>query len=720
MTFRGLVRRTVPFIVRRRVGIALWRLRLAARRLLPAATAAPTVVELPQESPVSGSWIVPALLDPNEPGAPISVPASGDPMVTIVIPARNSWPQTYRCLGAVAAHSGEVEIEVILVDDGSTDATARAAVSVAGGLRVVRLSGVGFLRACNAGAKEAHGKLLLLLNNDTIPQPGWLEPLVAVLEQDETVGIVGAKLVSEDGSVLEAGCTVFRDGGAANDGRGSDPRESGLQYQRETDYVSGACLLIRRPLWDEIGGFDERYGPGYYEDVDLAFEARRRGYRVVCEPRSTVVHVEGASHGVDLEAGIKRYQVLNRPVFVDKWGETLRREHPTVGTMRPERNRRSATGRAVVIDHEVPQPDRDAGSRFVLHYIELLAELGYSVAFVSAFGGDVSPYADDLRNAGVEVVLPPWTAERMRSWLAREAQDGLDAVCVHRHFVAAEWIPALRDATTARIVYSPVDLSFIRQRRRFELDGTSGADVQANRLEAEELHLLASADAVHVVSRYEEELVRELVPGSEVRTVPIFIYGDGASRSGRSFDQRANLMFVAGFLHEPNPDAARWLIEEIQPLVRREIPEALILLVGSNPPPEVVRLAGDGVIVTGRVTDATLETLYSQTRVVVCPLRFGAGVKGKVVESLFHGVPAVVTPIAAEGLPDIEEHVLVAESAEEFAARVVELYSDSALWNRLQARAKPYVERTFSRSTAIDVIRRDFMPRKRSAPTRVD
>jgi glycosyltransferase involved in cell wall biosynthesis len=299
----------------------------------------------------------------------------------------------------------------------------------------------------------------------------------------------------------------------------------------------------------------------------------------------------------------------------------------------------------------------------------------------------------------------------MRAWLAEEERDGLDVAYVHRHFVAAEWVPAIRDSTNAKVVYSPVDLSFLRRRRHFELDGAPATKAEADRLEAEELELLESADVVHVVSTYEEQLVRMLVPGAQVRTVPIFLYDDAPSTPARSYEQRANLMFVGGFLHEPNPDGARWLIDEVRPLLRAEIPEALVLLVGSNPPRDLVGAAGDGVIVTGRVSDATLAALYAQARVIVCPLRFGAGVKGKVVEALYHGVPAVITSIAAEGLPSIEGRVLLADTAEEFAARVIEVYSNPELWNRLSQRARPYVEQFFSSAAAADLIRRDFTPR---------
>src|SRR5262249_10340775 len=214
------------------------------------------------------------------------------PLVSIVIPVWNELEFTRRCLAAIQKTTQQ-PYEIIVVNNGSTDGTTEYLNQLTGKVKVVNHpENVGFVQGCNSGAKEARGKYILLLNNDTEPQTGWLEALVETLEADETVGAVGAKLIYPNGKLQEAGGICFQDGTAWNFGKHDDPDKPEYSYLREACYCSAACLLVRRDLWEKIGGFDERYSPAYWEDTDLAFSIRNLGYRVMFQPRSKVVHHE--------------------------------------------------------------------------------------------------------------------------------------------------------------------------------------------------------------------------------------------------------------------------------------------------------------------------------------------------------------------------------------------------------------------------------------------
>lgn len=257
-----------------------------------------------------------------------------DPLVSIIIPTFNQWQTTMSCLSSLAKCAGQIPFEVILADDASTDET-RLCEQFVKGIKVIRNSeNLGFLQTCNKGAREASGTYLLLLNNDTNVQVGWLNSLLELLEHDQAIGLVGPKLVYPDGRLQEAGGIVWNDGSAWNYGKGDDPDRQQYNFTRETDYISGACIMLPKGLWDEIGGFDERYVPAYCEDVDLAFEVRSRGYKVVYQPESVVVHFEGTSCGTDTGAGIKRYQVINREKFLEKWQILLTSAHFLPGQLR--------------------------------------------------------------------------------------------------------------------------------------------------------------------------------------------------------------------------------------------------------------------------------------------------------------------------------------------------------------------------------------------------
>jgi GT2 family glycosyltransferase len=183
----------------------------------------------------------------------------------------------------------------------------------------------GFVASCNRGAQAANGDLLVFLNNDTLPLPGWLEALLQVYADRPDAGAVGARLLYPDGRLQEAGGLVFADGSAANVGRGEyDADQPVFNFVREVDYCSGALLSTPRGLFASIGGFDTRYAPAYYEDADYCFAVRTRGQRAYYQPRCVIVHREGVSSGTDLSSGVKRFQALNQVKFARKWAQALK------------------------------------------------------------------------------------------------------------------------------------------------------------------------------------------------------------------------------------------------------------------------------------------------------------------------------------------------------------------------------------------------------------
>jgi GT2 family glycosyltransferase/glycosyltransferase involved in cell wall biosynthesis len=649
---------------------------------------------------------LPLVIPSGPPTEPLIFPVTPDPLVSIIVPVHNKWEYTYRCLQAVLCHTSGFAYEVILADDASTDATARAPKLLAN--VVVIRDGVqrGFLDNCNAAATHAKGRYLVFLNNDTAVQPHWLNHLLRTAEADPTVAIVGPKLVYADGTLQEAGGIIFADGSASNYGRGADATASEFNYKKEVDYVSGACLLVRRSVWDAAGGFDRRYAPGYFEDPDLAFTARSLGFKVVYQPQAVVIHFEGVSHGRDVTTGIKRYQVLNAGKFHEKWRTTLTSEQQVPDDLFWARDRSRSMTTVLVIDENVPQYDRDAGSRFMWGYLSLFADVGCHVILVPATFEPDEPYTSQLQQLGIEVLYGSRYRRTIRNWI-REHRKYLDVIYLHKPSVASEYMDAARMTTNAAILYCPADLHSLRERRRFDVTAAQEARQLAAFWEASEGELFRKADMIHVVSEYEAEILRERLPEKPVHTVPVFIFDEEPPADVPPFEHRRDMMFVGGFLHQPNRDAAEWFIREVMPFVREGLPGVRLHLVGSSP--EVVsHLAAEDIIVAGRVSERALRLLYGRIRLVVCPLRFGAGAKGKVVESLFFRVPAVVTPVAAEGLPGVEEYVVVPTSESDLAGRIIEVYTSRELWNQLSRRSSEYVSARFSREAAARAIASDL------------
>lgn len=264
----------------------------------------------------------------------IPLPAVNPAKATIIVPTYNGAGRVLACLRAVLETlPAEFAGEILVVDDASTDDSPRLLKEYARGAALVRVvsnrENLGFIRSCNRAAQTARGDILVFLNDDTIPLPGWLPPLVGLLRSTPDAGAVGAQLLYPDGRLQEAGAAIFRDGSGANIGRGDQNPEHPLySFVRAVDYCSGAVLATPRDLFLDSGGFDERYCPAYYEDTDYCFRLRRSGRKTYYQPLSKVIHLEGASNGTQAHTGTKRYQELNRGKFLEAWQSEIARQSP--------------------------------------------------------------------------------------------------------------------------------------------------------------------------------------------------------------------------------------------------------------------------------------------------------------------------------------------------------------------------------------------------------
>jgi len=648
----------------------------------------------------------PLYLPADAPFAPFTVPFSVEPRVSIVIPVYNHAAHTLACLRALAAHPPSVACEILVVDDGSSDETVQWMPRIEGLRYEVRAANGGFIEACNDGVARSRGAFVVLLNNDTVPQPGWLDALLDTFQRVPDAGLVGSQLLYPDGRLQEAGGVVFNDGSAWSYGRFESPDDPRYAALRDADYCSGAALMVPRPLWDQLGGLDTRYRPAYYEDTDLAFAVRAAGHRVLVQPASRVVHDEGTSNGTDTGSGIKAYQVRNRGVFAAKWARELA-GHPAPGSVPSPALLHRHQRQVLILDERVPQPDRDSGSLRQYNLIRMLLAEGLHVVFVPTLREHAGAPTEALQALGVEVWYAPFL-DGVSAWL-REHGRRFSVVMMVRHHVASECLPLLRRyAPEARRVFDTVDLHYLRERRGAELAGDAGLLRNAERTRSRELAVMARSDVTVLVS--EAERVQLQVDAPDVQVELISNLHDVAGGGG-SWAQRRDLVFVGGFGHPPNVDAMHWFIGEVFARIRAQLPDIRFHCIGADVPPALQTLAASqpGVQIHGFVPVVT--PYMEDVRIAVAPLRFGAGVKGKVNLSMAHGQPVVATTCAVEGMHLHDgEDVLVADDAEAFAAAVVRLYRDEALWQRLSAAGLRNVADHFSLDAARDTVRRVFNP----------
>jgi len=351
-------------------------------------------------------------------------------------------------------------------------------------------------------------------------------------------------------------------------------------------------------------------------------------------------------------------------------------------------------GRVLVIDHRVPTPDQDSGSASAFAYLQILAGAGFDVTFAPANLTGAGRYSRALRRLGIRTLAAPFWSSLEQ--VIQHVAPRCDVLLLYRGAVASQVFDVARSvAPAAKIVFHPVDVHFLRMERQAALTGAPADAAAAQAMRGIELDLMRRADATIVVSTHELAILRELVPGATVHRIPIlreppaprrrWLQWPG-SRVATSEPQdpggRRDVLFIGGYEHLPNVDAVLWFVREVWPLIRARGGAQRFVIAGANVPAEIAALAADDIEVRGYVPE--LAPLFGACRLSVAPLRYGGGIKGKIVSSLSYGVPVVASSIAAEGMElQHEESILVADTPHDIADQVIRLGRDDALWRRL-------------------------------------
>lgn len=621
------------------------------------------------------------------------------PTVTIIIPVRDRCEVTYYCLCSLLFAFNKTPFEVIVVDDGSSDET-RSLAEFVGGIEILRCeTGAGFVGACNLGAERAQGEFVLILNNDTQVTARWVDELVAVFRDFDCVGLAGSKLVYPDGRLQEAGGVVWGSGNPWNVGRDSNPEEPRYNYLRKVDYVSGAALMMPRHLWRSVGGFSDEFAPGYFEDTDLAMKVRECGHFVVYVPSSTVYHFEGETAGNSVNAGMKSFQEVNRPKFHRKWSH-LYRSHAREGENLDREKDRDVAFRVLFIDHQFPFTDMDAGSYAAFQEVRLFQALGAKVTFLPRNLAWMDRHTMALQRIGVECLYAPFVMNFLN--YVRTHASEYDLVYVNRYAIAEQVLPLVRSfAAQTRVAFNLADLHFLRELREAAASTPGYSRARAEETRRAELAAIEASDLTFSYSDVELGIVRDLARrGTKLAKMPWVV--DCRQCTSR-FSETSDILFLGGFNHPPNVQAATFFARKIMPAIGDRLPGVVFNVIGSGARKKVWELSSDRVRVLGYVPD--IATHLDRTRVFVAPLLAGAGLKGKVLDAISHGIPCVLSPIAAEGT-GLRNGVdcLIADTPENWGDCVVRLYTNEELWNQIRANGLSLAEKKFGFSRAVSAI----------------
>jgi GT2 family glycosyltransferase len=619
---------------------------------------------------------------------PARTPASVLLRTSIIIPVFNKAEFTLQCLRTLLTEIDSTETEIIVVDNASTDDTPQVLAHFENVVSVIRNDeNCGFVDACNQGARAACGDNLLFLNNDTVVLPGWLDHLVDTIEADPTTGAVGSMLLYPNGTIQEAGAIVWQDGTADHYGWGASPDDRRFNFAREVDYCSAASLLIRKEIFERLGAFDQRFAPAYYEDVDLCFGVRSLGYKVVYQPLSRLVHFEGATAGADTSKGFKRFQIVNQQKFVEKWREVLERDQlpRDLGKLEEASQRNRDRPRVVVFDERVPSPDRDAGSLRMFMILKTLAKW-CKVIFVPFNRPQGLAYESALWKAGIE------TAEAV-DYRRLLKTGNVKATIVSRPSMGEVFIQRIRRVNPrVKVVFDMVDTHFLRFQREHEISGEPEALAEATRYRKIEKKLAQTSDLVWCASGEDKQVMQREVPNTWIEVVPTI---HELRDAGKPFDERTDLLFIGNLAHRPNGDAMLFFLREIFPLLRQDLPNVQLDIIGDCHSDAIAAYNSEAVRIRGYVQD--VEPYLRQRRVFIAPLRFGAGIKGKVGEAMAHGLPVVTTSIGAEGFGLTHEFdVMITDDPAGFATAVAQLYTQKELWERVAENSRVRIEKHFT------------------------
>lgn len=622
-------------------------------------------------------------------------PRSIKPLVSFVIVTHGGGHLLATCLAAVAEHTRE-SYEVIVLDSASPDGTGEWARRALRDVTVhVNPRNLGFGALSNAGVLDSRAPYVCFLNADVTVERHWLPPLLEVLESQPSVGAVAPLILNPDRSVQECGSIVRADGWTAAWTGDELSGASTALFRRPVDYASAACLLVRRTAFHAVGGFAPEYHIAYFEDADLAFAMREAGWTTVVEPRSVVVHERHGMSGSERATQLMRY---NHGTFAGKWARQLdERLPPPNGQSRPHRLAHArdltATERVLVIDDRVPNADRGSGDPRTQQLVEALLARDRMITFLARDGSRATGYARWLAERGVEVV---WDVPDLVEWMSHR-MGCFDVVIVSRPH-NWEWAARAVDMfqPQAMRVY---DAEALFHRRLDQLAAALPDDhlrQEAKQVREIEAKAFGWADVGMCITQEELEwVVDEVMPNTTLHLVG---YSAPVVSPVPGFRDRTGIAFFGGFMAgpgSPNEQSVLELVSEVWPTLLVRHPDLTLSIVGSDPTRAVYGLAGPAIKVVGRVPDPAWW--LGRARLHLAPMRFGAGLKLKFVESMAAGLPFLTTPLGAEGLRlgPLVEH-LVSESPAEMAEQANRLLSDSALWTDVQVQLLDGVREHFS------------------------
>lgn len=620
------------------------------------------------------------------------------PEVSIIIPVFNQLQYTLNCLYSIENHDKQVLKEIIIINDNSTDESSDYLSKIENITIINNTENLGFLKNINLGINNAKGKYIYILNNDTEVQENYLKTLLEVFKVKKNVGAVGSKMIFSNNTLQEAGCLIFKDCEIVNLGRFDSIDNPKYNFLRKVDYSSGCSLLFKRlNETNTLNLLDEEFLPAYYEETDLCQRLKYdQDLDIYYQPKSEILHFENISYTGE---NIAKTLLLekNSKKFKERWNSKFSDEKYLNIKDKQYLNINKSYNKPSIIflEESTPKYDRDSGSRRLFEIFKILLANGNKISLgVSNFHESDKSYINYYESIGIEVFQDYVSVKNKIKTATYQIKKNLplfDIIWIFRPNGFKQWYSCLKNnISTQKIIYDMVDLHYLRMEREKEyLPILKKTNKRIQQFKAQEYFAMQTADAVVAISNNEKEIVTK--NGIDQKKIHIVSnFHDMNLTNNKSFDSRKGLLFIGSFRHLPNIDALKFLREQIMPIIWEKNKDIFVNVIGADLPDELIqKYNSEQFRILG--FQESVDEWFTNSRVFVAPLRYGAGVKGKIGQALEFELPIVTTPVGVEGMNlQNNVHVLVnnIDDAQGFADNILRLYSDETLWSNLKHQSK--------------------------------
>jgi GT2 family glycosyltransferase len=637
---------------------------------------------------------------------PLVFNSSENPKVSIIIPFYNEEIYTWNCLLFLNKYlTDDIPFEILLIDDNSSE---NCDFSLIKGISIHRNKvNLGFLKNINKGINLAKGDYIYILNNDTEVQERFLEELFFVFDNFKNVGAVGSKLINPDRSLQEAGSFFTKDFGIQHIARKKESYYPEVNYIAKVDWCSNLSLLFKKN--DDNGNLnllDEQFSPAYFEETDFCFDLKYiQNKEIYYTPFSKIVHYSKITYNsskiIDKSKQSKKEELfkINSEKFKRKWDAEIQAiESPTIqGRIQEKYSNKSVA----IFCGMIPEHDKDSGSNRLKEIITAFTKLDFHVTLISKNTFINNKYIELYQRLGVNIFYEHKKFKSIEEYLKAQKINASIAwfyspkVFVENYKIAKKYLPK------AKLVYDMVDIHHLRYKRAIELEPTR-ISLRSKYKKYKKMEVLSSklADIVITISDFEEKYMKTICEENKMFTISNIHYTKIDINKTFTFEDRKDILFI-GSSHTPNIDALNYLYNDIMPLVWNKIPDIKVNIIG-NLNKVIKNIDNPNFVFHGYVPN--IDNYFISSKFMIAPLRYGAGVKGKVGQAFEYYLPIITSSIGAEGMYLVNnENALIEDTKEGFANAIIDLYTNKKLWKKLQDNSEISLQ-PFSRKTLKDTL----------------